>query len=153
MTDKTQKKSGGAFNQSILEIIRNEGDNHLDPLKENSKEVQEKLIYTQKDQEEKTKIKEILEEIKTLKKGLKNLDKEIDKTIEQAPVAIGTYHINFFEKIKENLILLRKTVEETNSWLEVFNGRTSKKNYWSSFKKTGTQWSMSGERYAATSVG
>ncbi len=67
MTDKTQKKSGGAFNQSILEIIRNEGDNHLDPLKENSKEVQEKLeqlqfvksqeklIYTQKDQEEKQK--------------------------------------------------------------------------------------------------
>ena len=165
MTKKTQRKNGGAFNQSILEIIRDEGDNHLDPLKENSKETQEKLeqlqfiksqeklIYTQKDQEEETKIKEILEEIKALKKGLKNLDKEIDKTIEQAPVAIGTYHINFFEKIKENLVLLRKKVEETSSWLEVFNKRTAKKNYWSSFKKTGTQWSMSGERYITTSVG
>jgi len=165
MTKKTQRKNGGALNQSILEIIRDESDNHLNSLKESSKETQEKLeqlqfvksqeklIYTQKRQEEKEKIREILEEIKTLKKGIRNLDKEIDKATEQTSVIIGTYHINFFEKIRENLVLLRKNVENASSWLEIFNKRVAKKNYWSQSKKAGTQWSMSGERYLATSVG
>jgi len=140
MAKKTSKRNGGAFNQSILEIIREEGDNHLDLLKENDKEKenlqkkleqfqfvknQEKLIYAQKHQEEKEKIKEILEEIKALKKGIQNVDQEIDKATEQIPVVAGTYHLNFFEKIKEILILLRKNIEEANSWLELL-GSTPK---------------------------
>lgn len=168
MAKKTSKRNGGAFNQSILEIIREEGDNHLDLLKENDKEKenlqkkleqfqfvknQEKLIYAQKHQEEKEKIKEILEEIKALKKGIQNVDQEIDKATEQIPVVAGTYHLNFFEKMKEILTLLRKNIEEANSWLEVFNKRMTKKNYWAQLQKTGTQWSMSGERYITTSVG
>ncbi len=168
MISKSNKKSGGVPNQSIPEIIR-EGDSRFDPSEEKGlkkedlqKQLeqfqfiqnQDRLIFVQKHQKEEEKIKSILEEIKELSKSVKNLDKEVEKAVEQTPVEPGIYHLTFFEKLKEGILLIKKQVEEAATWLEIFNKRnTKKKNYWAQFKKTGTQWSMSGERYVATSVG
>lgn len=158
---------GGAVNKSNLEIVREgdvrlqndqtEGENQesfrqqLEKLQLN--QYQEKLVFQKKDIEEEQKIKDLIDQIKQIAKSIKNLDQQVEKTVEQAPVVFGTYHVNFFQKIKEMLILIKKNVDQASTWVETFNKRANKKNYWSQFKKSGTQWSSSNERYVATSVG
>jgi len=164
-TDPTIR--GRAVNKSNLEIIR-EGDfrpknettenenqenfkQQLERLQFNQS--QERLVFQQKNFNEEQKVKDLINQIKQLSKSVKVLDNQIEKTIEQTPVNLGSYHLNFFQKIKEMLILAKKNVDQATVWLETFNKRKNKKNYWSQFKKSGTQWSLSNERYVATSVG
>ena len=159
------KTKGGAANDSLLEIIR-EWDGRSKNIPEEEKlpqkkferlqqvHYQEQVVFNQKNQETQAQIKAIQEELKGLAGSVKNLDKEIDKTIEQIPVKPGVYHINFLEKIKQAIILLKKRVEDASTWLEAFNQKSAKKHaYWGQFKKSGTQFSQSSERYVATSVG
>ena len=159
------KTKGGISDDNFAEIIRewdlrsknNQKEQDLVQKKfERLKQVhyQEQVVFNQKQQETKTQIKSIQEELKGLASSVKNLDKEIDKAIEQIPVKPGVYHINFLEKIKQAIILLKKRVEDASTWLEAFNQKSAKKHaYWHQFKKSGTQFSQSGERYVATSVG
>ncbi len=159
------KTKGGAVNDSLLEIIR-EWDGRSKNIPEEEKllqkkyerlqqvHYQERVVFNQKNQETQVQIKAIQEELKGLAGSVKNLDKEIDKTIEQIPVQPGVYHVNFLEKIKQAIILLKKRVEDASTWLEAFNQKSAKRHaYWGQFKKSGTQFSQSGERYVATSVG
>ena len=159
------KTKGGAANDSLLEIIR-EWDGRSKNTQEEEKilqkkyerlqqvHYQERVVFNQKNQETQVQIKAIQEELKALVGSVKNLDKEIDKTIEQIPVQPGVYHVNFLEKIKQAIILLKKRVEDASTWLEAFNQKSAKKHaYWGQFKKSGTQFSQSSERYVATSVG
>lgn len=163
------KKGRGKTNRAILEIIREGGSRQKNQTSEkNSREKllrrqfeqlqftrrQEQLVFAQKQQKEQLQIKAIQEELKKLAHSVKNLDKEIEKAVVQAPIDPGIYHLNFFEKLREIIALIRKRVEESATWLEVFNKRTAKRKvYWAQFKKLGTQWSLSGERYITTSVG
>ena len=156
------------LNDSLLEIIR-DGDFRSQKNEEEVKEqeilknkfeqlqqirYQEQIVFNQKEEQVENQIRNIQQELKNLAGSVKNLDKNIDKAIEQIPAHPGTYHLNFLEKIKQAIILLKKHVEEASVWLEVFSQRTAKKRgYWGQFKKSGTQWSSSSERYVATSVG
>ena len=166
-TQADSKKKGGVVNDILLEILREGGSRQkkAEPEKTSQEELlrrqfeqlqvihrQEHLIFTRKHQEEQLKIKTLQEELKELIESVKNLDNQIEKTVAQIPVEPGVYHLNFFEKLRQFIYLLRKRVEEANSWLEVFNKRTAK-GYWARFRKSGTQWSLSSERYVATSVG
>ncbi|MCX6725825.1 MAG: DUF5660 domain-containing protein [Candidatus Shapirobacteria bacterium] len=115
---------------------------------------QEQIVFNQENQTVQAKIKGIVQELKSLAQSIKKLDKEIDKAIETVPAQAGIYHLNFLEKIREALMLMKKNVENASSWLEVFNQKSAKKHgYWQQYKKSGTQWSLSNERNVATSVG
>ena len=159
------KTKGGTTNDSLLEIIR-EWDSRSKNIPEEEKllqkkferlqqvHYQEQVVFNQKNQETQVQIKAIQEELKGLTGSVKNLDKEIDKAIDQIPVKPGVYHVNFLEKIKQAIILLKKHVEDASTWLEAFNQKSAKRHaYWGQFKKSGTQFSQSSERYVATSVG
>jgi len=159
------KTKGGATNDSLLEIIR-EWDSRSKNIPEEEKllqkkferlqqvHYQEQVVFNQKNQETQVQIKAIQEELKSLAGSMKNLDKEIDKAIDQIPVKPGVYHVNFLEKIKQAIILLKKRVEDASTWLEALNQKSAKRHaYWGQFKKSGTQFSQSSERYVATSVG
>jgi len=159
------KTKGGTTNDSLLEIIR-EWDSRSKNIPEEEKllqkkferlqqvHYQEQVVFNQKNQETQVQIKAIQEELKSLAGSVKNLDKEIDKAIDQIPVKPGVYHVNFLEKIKQAIILLKKHVEDASTWLEAFNQKSAKRHaYWGQFKKSGTQFSQSSERYVATSVG
>ena len=166
--NNAHKNKGSNFNDSLLEIIRDgdfrpqknekdiKGQELLEKKFEKLQQVryQEQIIFNQKDQETQNQVKTIQQEIKALVKSVKNLDTEIDKTVEQIPVNPGVYHLNFLEKLKQAIILLRKHIEEASTWLEFFNHKQAKKRgYWSQAKKLGTQFSQSSERYVATSIG
>ncbi len=115
---------------------------------------QEKVIFSQKKQETQNQIKSIQKELKFLGSPIKSFNKEVDKVIEQTPVNPGIYHVNFLEKIRQIVVVMRKRTEDSSTWLEAFNQKMAKKhNFWYLAKKVGTQWSLSGERYVATSVG
>ncbi len=167
-TDLNAKAKGGVLNNSLLEIIR-EGETRQkkDRGEENSREElsrryeklnylhsQDQLIFTRQHEEEQAQVKTIQEELKRLAQSVQNLDKEIVKTVEQIPVEPGVYHLNFLEKIKQIVILLKKRVEEASTWLEIFNQKAAKRQgYHFKTQKFGTQYSQSSERYVATSTG
>ncbi len=166
--NKNLKNKRSTLNDSLLEILREGGFPSQKSKQEIEKQEvyrekfeqlqqvrsQEQIVFNQKEQQSQNKVKAIQQELKTLAVSVKNLDKEVDKAVEQMPIHPGVYHLNFLEKLKQAVVLLRKRVEEASTWLELFNRKQAKKRgYWPQAQKLGTQFSQSGERYVATSVG
>jgi len=115
---------------------------------------QEKLIWSQQEQQTKLQINTILQELKKLALATKKLAKEVDIATNQVPVEPGIYHINFFEKLKETIVLFKKRIEESATWLSACNQRAKKRShYWGQVHKSGTKFMLSHERYMATQTG
>ena len=115
---------------------------------------QERLIFTQAEQKSRLEIKTVQEELKKLASSTKNLAKQVEMATFQAPIEPGIYHLSFFEKLRQTIILFRKSIEESATWLAAFNQRGKKRNYyWRQFKKSGTKFLLSSERYMATQAG
>jgi hypothetical protein len=102
-------------------------------------------------------IQEALAEIQQLIKSSKELQTEFaDFAVMDAPTEVGDYDLNFFEWLILTIKQAREKVEDSGAWLSTVKGKNGKKggqDYWSMFKKHGTQFGMSNERSAATSVG
>jgi hypothetical protein len=114
----------------------------------------EQVVWTKQEQEVKLQVKAILSELKQIAAATKNLTKEVNVAAAQAPAETGVYHLNFFEKLRLALIELKKRVEESATWLATFNQKSKKRNYyWAQFKKSGTKYTLSADRYMATQVG
>lgn len=115
---------------------------------------EERLIYSRVEQETKLQVAAVLEELKKLALSTKNLAKEVEVAAHQVPVNPGSYHLNFFEKLRETLILLKKRIDESATWLSAFNQRSKRRNYyWNQFKKSGSKFLLSQERYMSTQAG
>jgi hypothetical protein len=115
---------------------------------------QERIIWRQEEEKVRLQIAAILEELKKLASATQNLAKETKVASEQAPVNPGEYHISFFEKLRQTLILIRKRVESSATWLAAFNQRVKRRNYyWAQVRKSGTKFMLSQERYIQTQVG
>jgi len=115
---------------------------------------QEKLIYTKEGQEVKLQIKAIQDELKKLAQSTQGLAKEVEIAAKQAPVEPGTYHLTFFEKLRQTIIQFRRRIEDSRTWLAAFNQRAKRRSYyWYHYKKSGTKFSLSAERYMSTSAG
>ena len=115
---------------------------------------QENLLFTRNERETRLQVEAIQEELKKLALSTKNLTKEVEIAAKQVPVEPGVYHLNFFEKLRQSLVFLRKKVEESATWLAAFNQRAKKRNYyWGQVKKSGTKFMLSQERYMSTQFG
>lgn len=101
----------------------------------------------------KPQIDAIRAELKLLAASLKSLNAEIQKAVTEVPVAPGVYHLNFFERLKSMLKILREQIEDSSSWLSLQNNRKQKKGYWGMYKKHGTSFGLSHERNLATQAG
>lgn len=137
LAQRAPEKQDYQFSQEFLDIRR-----------------QEQLIWSQEQEKTKLQIAAVLQEIKKLIAAAKNLTQEIEVAAQQVPVEPGSYHLSFFEKLKQTLILLRKKVENAATWLAAFNQRAKKRNYyWAQVRKSGTKFMLSQERYMATQAG
>jgi len=115
---------------------------------------QERIVWRQEEEKVRLQITAILEELKKLAAATKNLAQETEIATEQIPPQPGEYHLSFFEKLRQTLILIRKRVENSATWLATFNQRAKRRNfYWGQVRKTGTKFMLSQERYMATQVG
>lgn len=115
---------------------------------------QEKLIWTRAEQETKLQITALIQELKKIAESTKELAKEVQIAAVQAPVEPGSYHLSFFENLRETILLFRKHIQESASWLAAFNQKAKKRNfYWRQVRKSGTKFMLSSERYMATQAG
>lgn len=115
---------------------------------------EERLVFKQEEQKTRLQIKAIQEELKKLAESTKDLAKEVEIASKLEPVEPGVYHLNFFERLKQAIIIFRKNIEDSANWLTLFNQRAKKRGYyWTQFKKSGTKFMLSAERYTATQAG
>jgi hypothetical protein len=164
ITNKDPKNKSRTNN--TLEILRSLEENqfsetynreHLPFFRERSWAVkpQENLIFSQKEKEVQQKIDQILTELAKLAKTVnETLTTEIKNVVQTPIVAPGVYHLNFFEKIRETLVLLSKKIEHAATWVAEGNKRGKKMGYYhSQVKKSGTKFMLSQERTTATQTG
>jgi len=163
------KKKGPATTDNILEILRDLGGSQARPSPEeiSPEEIsrryqeqfwrvrrQEQLVFSRDEQETKLQIKAILEELKKLADSTKNLTKEVEIAAKQIPVEPGVYHLSFFEKLRQTILIFKQRIEESANWLAAFNQKAKKRNfYWAQVRKSGTKFMLSSERYMSTSAG
>jgi len=107
--------------------------------------------------EEQQRVKQQLESIRAelgmLAKSMGKLNTEIEKAIMETPVDPGVYHVNFLERLKSLLQMIRKRVDSSNEWLQLSGNRKKQKGYWGKYKKHGTQFGLSADRTPATQTG
>jgi len=101
----------------------------------------------------KQKIEAVRQELKALSESVKQFNAEAQKAIETIPADPGVYHLNFLERLRGVLKILREQVEDSRSWLNLHTSRKKKVGYWGMYKKHGTQFGLSNERTAATQSG
>ncbi|MBU1472626.1 hypothetical protein KKB64_02455 [Patescibacteria group bacterium] len=115
-------------------------------------EIPQQLIENEKVMVQR-QLETIRAELKALVASMKNLHQEIQKAIEETPVDPGIYHVNFFERLRAVLKILREQIKDSRSWLALWNNRKQKKHFWGLYKKHGTKFGLSSERTLATSAG
>ena len=101
-----------------------------------------------------TKIEELRIEIAKLAKSSTQLEVMVkDVSIERVGPNPGKYHLNFFEWVLATIQIARIRVEESTNWLSTVSSKSRKRDYWSSAKKHGTSFMLSGERVVAQQTG
>lgn len=113
-----------------------------------------KEVYSHTKRQEQERINQIIVELHSLAKSIKNLKKEVDVAVQQTPIEANQYQFSFLEHLKKTLRLLREDVESASSWLHLFNSRRQQQSfYWSMAKSKGTKFTLSEERSISTSIG
>jgi hypothetical protein len=147
-------KSGELHQNQPIEFTQKE---------ENPREPQQEVRHTQPEQPAigksedaqavQAQLNAVRTELKALIASLNNLQVEMQKTIEETPVDPGVYHVNFFEKLRTLILILKQQVDDGRNWLALTSGRKKKQNYWGMYKKHGTQFGLSNERKMSTQAG
>lgn len=132
------------------------------PQKEAAIEYHRDIIHaeTRHIQAENQELRQRIQQIQVELVKIRQTSKELESTFQslavetlQAPVEVGTYHVNFFEWLSSMLQNARARIESSASWISVVAGKKSKKDYWSLSKSQGTSFSLSGERVVAQQTG
>ncbi len=122
---------------------------------QNQRQTSERNVFSyQESVQLKQEIEELLKQIKLLAKSTENLTQEVSiVAMQEMPVNPGRYHVNFLQWLVSLIKSLREQVEDSRTWLGVFQSKKKQKQYWSMFKKHGTSFGLSNERTLATQVG
>ncbi|HCQ31181.1 TPA: hypothetical protein DIU27_02210 [Candidatus Collierbacteria bacterium] len=111
-------------------------------------------VFSSKEKQAEDRIEEIRVQLKNLAKQVKKLDTNLLKAVESPISQVGAYHESFLAHIQKMIQIFSLKVQEANSWLEMYNSRSTKKGtYWSMAKSKGNEYTQANERAVATSVG
>lgn len=111
-------------------------------------------VYSAKDKQVQKQIEDIRLQLKELAKQIVAYDQNVNAAIQMQVVKPGTYHMTFFEHIRNIIEMLRKNVAEANSWLSTFKKRGQQKGaFWKNSAKGGTAYMMANEHAISRSVG
>jgi len=161
---KPRKPMSGEFNvatgahKSNQEVIQTESISGRKIQQLRSIQQQEKEVFNLQKSHAQTEIRRVMEqlsvEIKRLQSQTSQLSQEVKTmTVESAPARPGVYYTNFFEWVLMTLRDLRKKVNESRQWLNMWTTKKKQKGYWAMFKKHGTSFAMSDERAVASANG
>lgn len=117
----------------------------------------EQVLYTHEQKETQEQVKALQGEIQKLAKSVNSLASQTQQAekiaLQEVPVT-GTYHLNFFVRLRKIIAELRVQIQESAIWLEAWNAKARKKNfYWGQVKKSGSKFLLSQDRYMATQAG
>lgn len=99
------------------------------------------------------KLAEVRMELATLAASIKKFNTQIERAIGEIPAHPGVYHVNFLDRLRGVIIVLRQRVQDSQSWLALWTSRKKKKHYWGMYKKHGTSFGLSSERNVSTQAG
>lgn len=173
-TNKTNQKTSNPKIQSFLESLRKrrasggeskayspinlQKERQLEQKRKNEffqarqKEFNE--VYSRKKQEDQVRIEQLRNKLEELATSVKKLDKQVSKAVNTQPTQTGLYQESFIDHLFQVLELIKRSVDNANTWLHVFNQMKKKKgHYWGQVKKQGAKYMLSEERQLATSVG
>lgn len=115
---------------------------------------EEHLVFSAKEQETKTKVQNLMLEVKKMAQAVKELEEQTAAATIIAPANPGVYHETFFEKLISFVKSMTKNIKNSSLWLSTSSSK-AKKNpyYWQQVKKSGTKFMLSQERYMSTQAG
>lgn len=118
---------------------------------------QEQILFTRHKRETQQQLTILQDEIKKLAQTTANLAGEAQQAqviaLQEIPQA-GEYHLNFLRQIIKLISNLRAQLQESSYWLAAWNKKSQRKNYyWGQFKKSGSKFLLSSDRYVATQTG
>lgn len=118
---------------------------------------EEKVLFTREQRETQQQVVSLQQEIQKLAKSVAQLGSEVKEAeitaMQEAPV-VGTYHINFFTRLRKKIADITSEIKDSSFWLDSWNKKAQKKNYyWGQFKKSGSKFMLSSDRYVATQAG
>lgn len=100
------------------------------------------------------RVEQIMVELKSLSKSVKQLEVQVrDVNLTMTPATPGKYHETFFEYLLAVLRNARIRIEDSSNWLNAIAKKASRRGYWAMAKKSGTSYTLSGERVVAQQVG
>lgn len=120
------------------------------------KEFQMTEVFNLREEKDKQVIKELQEQLQKLASDMNNLEASATTSIHSDVVNPGTYHVSFFQQLLNFVVLMRKRVNEANTWIQMFQSKNAKKQgFWGKVysKQGGTAYMMSQEHQIARSVG
>lgn len=116
-------------------------ETHMQPLIQHDQEMM------------KHQLESVRAELKQLTASIKSLNQEVEKAVMDVPINPGVYHLNFMERLRSVLKILREQINDSSAWLSLWSSRKQKKGYWGKYKKQGTKFGLSSERSVATQSG
>lgn len=124
----------------------------------NAVQRQEKEVFSAKQKAVEAQVNKLLQELHAevtkLEQQTAELTSEAKKiTVETVPANAGLYHLNFFDWVISTLKDLRKRVNESRLWLNMWTQKKKQKGYWAMSKKHGQKFQFSDERSVATAAG
>lgn len=92
--------------------------------------VEQSEIFNAREEQRQQQIEEVRKELKKLALEIAKFYQEVDVTLTQevvSPGMEGTYHQNFFEKLKQFIIMLRQRVRSARTWARQMKAKKKKK--------------------------
>lgn len=114
---------------------------------------EEKSFTEKRSNELKLQLHALMQEVYELAKSTQNIGEEIEVASMQAPANPGIYHVGFFEKLIVFVRSFREKIEDASVWLQSSNKKAEKKNFWTSFKKSGSSFLLAPDHYLQRSAG
>jgi hypothetical protein len=93
--------------------------------------VDQKDVFSAREQQVKEEINKIRHELRLLAQEVMAFQKDIDVTLMGEvvqPGQEGKYHLTFFQKLREFIMLLRKKIHSARTWATTLQGKKTKKN-------------------------
>lgn len=152
---ENENKESFDFNEFMHSSEAANKQRHFDRVKYEYDQV-ETVIFNRRQQEIEKKIEQIQLELKNLAHEVVVLDETTQTVIQQEIVDPGVYHLNFFERLLNFVVQLRKRVAESRNWAALHQHRGKAKSYFwqqSNKKVGGTKFMLSQERQVATQTG
>ncbi len=112
-----------------------------------------KVLFSFADESLKKEIDGVRQELQMLVSTMGQVQATIEQAMMDNIVDGGVYHANYFAKLKTWIIFMRKSLEDSSSWLQMSGGRKSKGYFWTQESKSGSKYSMSSERNVQMGAG